>query len=65
MSSHDRSRTSQIYQEALARSGTDRVSFVIEACNGDEALRRRVELLLANPGASDDFIAARRRNRGE
>ena len=58
MSSHDRSRTSQIYQEALARSGTDRVSFVIEACNGDEALRRRVESLLANPGASDDFIAA-------
>jgi len=59
MSPHDRSRTSQIVREALTRSGEDRASFLIDACNGDDALRRRIELLLANPAAVlDDSFAA-------
>src|SRR6188474_885642 len=53
MSSDDRSRTSQIVQEALTLNGEDRAAFLSDACLGDQSLRDRVELLLANAAPTD------------
>ena len=53
MSSHDRPSTSQIVQEALTLNGEDRAAFLSDACLGDQSLRDRVELLLANAAPTD------------
>lgn len=38
---------SRLYHAALARAEQERPTLLAEACAGDEALRREVELLLA------------------
>ena len=38
---------SRVYNAAMARAASDRSAFVAKACVGDAALRREVELLLA------------------
>jgi hypothetical protein len=40
-------RVEEIYHSALARDARDRAPFLENACEGDEALRRDVESLLA------------------
>ena len=47
----------RLYHEALARRETERVTFLREACVGDEALRREVESLLAYASDAGDFMA--------
>jgi eukaryotic-like serine/threonine-protein kinase len=40
-------KISQLYHEALARDGSERVAFLDKACGGDAALRKQVDSLLA------------------
>ena len=47
---------SHLYHAAMACEG-DRAAFLEEACAGDEALRRGVESLLAQPASADAFLA--------
>ena len=47
---------SHLYHAALAREG-DRAAFLEQACAGDEALRREVESLLAEPASAAAFLA--------
>ena len=47
-----------LYHAALARNRTEREAFLAEACAGDEALRREVESLLAQPASAEGFLAA-------
>ena len=49
---------SRIYYDALARDAGERASFLRDACREDEALRREVESLLAQPASAEDFLAA-------
>jgi eukaryotic-like serine/threonine-protein kinase len=49
-------RIKEIFEEALERASGERLSFVAEACNGDEDLRRRVDQLLAHDEAAQDFL---------
>ena len=50
---HDRWRdVSRLFNEALARDGDERATFLAEACRGDADLRRDVESLLAQHAAS-------------
>ena len=47
----------ELYHAALEREESRRAAFLAEACRGDEALRRRVELLLAHYAqASSSFL---------
>jgi Tol biopolymer transport system component len=48
---------SSIYHAALARTGVDRAAFLVEACAGDDAVRREVDSLLMQH-ASGGFLAA-------
>ena len=50
-----RRQISQLYYSA--REG-DRAAFLEQACAGDEALRREVESLLAQPASADAFLEA-------
>ena len=36
----------EVYHSAREREGSQRIAFLIEACAGDEALRREIESLL-------------------
>jgi eukaryotic-like serine/threonine-protein kinase len=45
-------RIERLYHEALARSASERASFLAEVCAGDVALRREVESLLAHDGGA-------------
>jgi serine/threonine-protein kinase len=49
---------SRIYYDALARDAGERASFLRDACREDEALRREVESLLAQPASAEEFLAA-------
>ena len=48
----------QIYHAALERKPSQRATFLNEACGGDEALRREVESLLTQEGATGSFLEA-------
>src|SRR4029078_8642310 len=49
-------QVSRIYYDALARDSGERASFLREDCQGDEALRRDVESLLAQPASAENFL---------
>jgi serine/threonine protein kinase/Tol biopolymer transport system component len=49
-------QVSRIYYDALARDSGERASFLREACQDDEALRRDVESLLAQPASAENFL---------
>ena len=49
-------RVDSLYHQAAARTGDDRSTFLGEACDGDEALRREVESLLAHDDAAGPFL---------
>lgn len=46
----------RIYHSTLAKQPHERSAFLVEACAGDEALRREVESLLAYEDAAENFI---------
>ena len=46
----------QLYHAALEREPGERFSFLAEACNGDQELRREVESLLAYDGSDENGI---------
>ena len=52
MPSDRRELISDLYHRALARTPEERAAFLVEACNGDEALREEVASLLAFEPAS-------------
>lgn len=47
----------QIYLSALRREPSERGAFVARACEGDEALRRELELLLTEQASSDEALS--------
>jgi serine/threonine protein kinase len=47
----------RLYHAALARPVERRPAFLADACAGDDALRREVESLLAQPTSADDVLA--------
>jgi hypothetical protein len=49
----------RLYHDASARSAGEREAFLRGACAGDEAMRREVESLLAQPASADAFLAER------
>jgi serine/threonine protein kinase len=49
-------RLEQLYHSALERPPSDRKAFLADACERDVDLRERVEILLAQSGATDDLI---------
>jgi serine/threonine protein kinase/tetratricopeptide (TPR) repeat protein len=49
-------RVEELYHAALARGVADRTAFLANACTGDEALRREVESLLAQPASGHGFL---------
>ena len=49
-------KVEQIYHSALEREPSQRATFLNEACAGDEGLRREVESLLAQEGATGSFL---------
>ena len=42
----------RLYHAALERSWSERAAFLVDACAGDQALRREVEFLLDNPAST-------------
>ena len=52
------SQVSQLYQAALAQDANERGRFLAKACEGDDALRREVESLLAHEGTAEGFLSA-------
>jgi eukaryotic-like serine/threonine-protein kinase len=50
-------RIQELYHAARNRAERDRQPFLIDACTGDEELRREVEALLKQPVSSDSFVA--------
>lgn len=48
----------QLYHQALEQEAGSRAAFLIEACRGDEDLRREVESLLAAADYDDTFLEA-------
>jgi serine/threonine protein kinase len=51
-------RIERLYHAALERNSRERGAFLAEACDGDEALRREVESLLAHERSADGLLAA-------
>ena len=51
-------KVEQIYHAALEREEGQRATFLKEACGGDDSLRREVESLLAQEGATGSFLEA-------
>ncbi len=49
-------RVEQLYHSTLEKEVSERHSFLAEACEGDEGLRREVESLLAYEEGAQDFI---------
>src|SRR5882672_1294975 len=49
-------RVEELYHAALARDAHDRALFLGDACAGDDALRRDVESLLAQPASAEAFL---------
>jgi len=52
----DAQREAALFQAAAQLTGPARASFLENACQGDSALRRRLEALLAASEAKDDFL---------
>src|SRR5438128_3541106 len=50
------SEVERLYHAALERPADERAAFLIEACAGDDDLRREVESLLAYRTKAQDFI---------
>jgi Tol biopolymer transport system component len=46
----------RLYHQALECAPDQREAFLLEACNGDEELRREVETLLASADQADSFL---------
>ena len=46
----------ELYHSAREREESDRVTFLKEACEGDEALRREVESLMACEREQEHFL---------
>ena len=53
-----RRRVEDLCDAALNREARERSAFVATACEGDEALRREVDALLAHAQSADGFLAA-------
>ena len=51
-------KVEEIYHATLEREEGQRAAFLEEACAGEEALRREVESLLAQEGATGSFLEA-------
>ena len=51
-------RIERLYDSALDQESSVRAAFLERACGGDEALRRAVELLLAQHEKDDNFLEA-------
>jgi eukaryotic-like serine/threonine-protein kinase len=51
-------RITELYHAAIARPPEERASFLDQACNGDEELRKQVERLVRSHERSGDFIDA-------
>jgi Tol biopolymer transport system component len=49
-------RVEELYHAACARDAGQRAAFLADACAGDEALRREVESLLAQPASAQGFL---------
>ena len=49
-------RVEELYHAAMTRAEVDRTPFLAVACAGDEALRREVESLLAQPASAPTFV---------
>jgi hypothetical protein len=49
-------RAKDVFHQALAKSGPDRVRFVDDACGDDAEVRAQVEALLAAHDAAGDFL---------
>jgi hypothetical protein len=50
------SEVERLYHVASARPAGERAAFLREACAGDEALRRDVAALLAQPASAGAFL---------
>ena len=49
-------RVDELYHAARAHAADQRAAFLADACAGDEALRREVESLLAQPASAQGFL---------
>jgi serine/threonine-protein kinase len=49
-------RVDSLYHQAAARTGDDRSTFLDDACDGDESLRRELESLLAHDDPAGSFF---------
>ena len=49
-------QVAQLHRAALERKESERAAFLVEACGGDEDLRREVESLLAYEGKDSSFM---------
>src|ERR1700730_17210941 len=49
-------RVEELYHATLACDARDRALFLGDACAGDDALRRDVESLLAQPASAEAFL---------
>jgi serine/threonine protein kinase/Tol biopolymer transport system component len=49
-------KVKEIFHAALDRPPADRSAFVLDACGGDEALRKEVESLISSDGHGQDFL---------
>jgi Protein kinase domain len=51
-------RLEEVFQEAADLAGPERARFLAAACDGDDGLRRKVELLLAHDQSQNDVLVA-------
>src|SRR5215470_17096871 len=58
MSRERSQRVEQLYHAARERDPSQRAAFLQQACNGDDALRREVESLLAEDAGVQSFLEA-------
>ena len=49
-------RIEGLYHSALERSANQRSKFLAEACEGDDELRREVELILAQSDSTENLV---------
>ena len=48
---------SRIFDAAAARPADERAAFLVDACAGDETLRREIQSLLAHAASAEGFLA--------
>src|SRR6516164_4075726 len=51
-------RIEQLYYSTLGRPPHERATFLLEACAGDEDLRRQLSVLLSDSGPTGDLVCA-------